>query len=187
VIDPARELDPLLTQLQEARLSLQGIILTHSHHDHISGVPRLLELHPDLPIHMHPLDAHRLPDELRTRIIPAHDHARIPIAPNGDLALQVIHAPGHSAGELCFQLQTPDECYLFTGDTLFIRDCGRTDLPTGDDTQMYATLQRLKQLSPDLIVLPGHHYTPECASRLGTELQISPPLLAGSVEELARL
>jgi hydroxyacylglutathione hydrolase len=187
VIDPARELEPILEALATHGLELTGIVLTHTHHDHISGVPGLLERHPGLPVHVHPLDLHRLPAAYHSQVRPIEDGYRIPLGPGSADELQVIHAPGHSAGELCLLLETHEERYLFTGDTLFIRDCGRTDLPTGNDAQMYQTLQRLKTLAPDTLILPGHHYTRECASRLATELTSSPPLLAKSIEELAAL
>lgn len=187
VIDPARELEPILGALAAHDLRLVGIVLTHTHHDHISGVPGLIERYPELPVHAHPLDLHRLPEKYHSKVRPIECGDRIPLGPGSADTLQVIHAPGHSAGELCLLLETQTESYLFTGDTLFIRDCGRTDLPTGDDAQMYQTLQRLKTLDPDIIILPGHHYTRECASRLASELVSSPPLLAKSVEELAAL
>ena len=188
-IDPSEEIDGVLHDLQSHRIELKGIVLTHSHHDHISGVPGLLLLFPQLPLYVHPADAHRLGENLRSNLKEVQDGDLISISGNGadSLALQVIHAPGHSAGELCLSFTAEKERYLFTGDTLFIRDCGRTDLPTGNDAEMFATLQRLKKLPIETIILPGHHYTHECASRLESELQLSPPLLSKTIEELAAL
>jgi glyoxylase-like metal-dependent hydrolase (beta-lactamase superfamily II) len=101
-----------------------------------------------------------------------------------------MHTPGHSSGEFCYLLpkQTQvDRPYVFTGDTLFIRDCGRTDLESGNDAEMFASLQILKQLDPDTVILVGHHYAKECASTLGEELKVSPPLKCASVSELSNL
>ena len=103
-----------------------------------------------------------------------------------------IHTPGHSAGELCYRLEATDlkgelRTYLFTGDTLFIRDCGRTDLETGSNAQMFESLQRLKKFPPDTVILPGHHYVRECASTLSREMETSPPLRCASIQELEAL
>lgn len=77
--------------------------------------------------------------------------------------------------------------FLLTGDTLFIRDCGRTDFEDGDNEQMFQSLQRIKKLPPATVILPGHHYQPETASVLELELLESAPLKCRSVEELAGL
>lgn len=67
-------------------------------------------------------------------------------------ALTVIHLPGHSPGSIA--LYCPP--YLFTGDTLFAGDVGRTDLPGGNEEQMAVSLARLKEFPPSTIILPGH-------------------------------
>jgi glyoxylase-like metal-dependent hydrolase (beta-lactamase superfamily II) len=104
----------------------------------------------------------------------------------GSIEVEAIHSPGHSAGELCYYVKTGDG-YLLSGDTLFIRDCGRTDLETGSNEELFSTLQNLKKLPDSLVLLPGHHYAPEVASRFGDEKHRSPPLLCQSVEELRNL
>jgi glyoxylase-like metal-dependent hydrolase (beta-lactamase superfamily II) len=76
---------------------------------------------------------------------------------------------------------------LLTGDTLFIRDCGRTDLPTGSTTEMFSTLQRYKSLNPQLKIFPGHHYREEFWSTLEVVLRTSPPLQCESAEQLEAL
>jgi glyoxylase-like metal-dependent hydrolase (beta-lactamase superfamily II) len=107
----------------------------------------------------------------------------------GATALEALHSPGHSPGEICYRVSNPSHPteYLLTGDTLFIRDCGRTDFPDSNNAHMFATLQKLKTLPDRLVVLPGHHYAMETASLLGTEKEVSPPLRCRTVEELLQL
>ena len=68
------------------------------------------------------------------------------------LAFRVLHTPGHTPGSVVFQAGDA----LFTGDTLFHGDIGRTDFPGGDDRQMNASLAKLAALEGDFRVLPGH-------------------------------
>jgi glyoxylase-like metal-dependent hydrolase (beta-lactamase superfamily II) len=183
VVDPQSDLDEPLAALQEHGFELTGIFLTHTHFDHIAGVPRLVERFKGIPIYVHPTDARRLEKSLLKSVHAVADRKTIQV---GSIEVQVFHTPGHSAGECSYYFER-DRRYLFTGDTLFIRDCGRTDLEDGSNEQMYASLQIVKSLPSDTIILPGHHYVKECASVLSKELLESPPLRCQSVNELAAL
>jgi hydroxyacylglutathione hydrolase len=185
LVDPQADLTAPLAQLRENRFELSAVLITHTHHDHVAGIPELARRFPDLRYHVHRQDAHRLshwPD-LSDRIVEAQENSPIQI---GNLSIQALHTPGHSAGE-CSYLFESGRAYLLTGDTIFIRDCGRTDLESGSNAQMFATIQRIKALSPGTIFLPGHHYVPECATTLAAELASSPPFKCRTVEELAAL
>lgn len=185
LVDPQKDLSGILEDLQKNQLRLTRVLLTHSHHDHVAGVPEIAEKFPQVPIHVHEKDAHRLQKDTSARLNlkAVHDGEILML---GSLRVHVLHTPGHSAGECCYLIEG-DPLYLLTGDTVFIRDCGRCDLPTGSVQEMFETLQRLKKLPPNTILLPGHHYTTECATTLQKELAESPPFLARSVEELSAI
>jgi hydroxyacylglutathione hydrolase len=181
IVDPQKDLSLPLRALAEHGFKITHLLLTHTHFDHIAGVPELLRTHPELSAYVHPDDAHRL------------SHQRIHLLRDGEIIqigktqVRAIHTPGHSAGELCYFLDATQPPYLLTGDTVFIRDCGRTDLETGSNEQMFESLQRIKTLPPSTVILPGHHYVRECASTLEKEMRESPPFACKSVAELAAL
>jgi glyoxylase-like metal-dependent hydrolase (beta-lactamase superfamily II) len=183
VVDPQKDITPLLADLSTHGFTLESCLLTHSHHDHVAGVGPLLEHFSELPILVHREDTFRLKKFPVANFRTVEDRATLKV---GNLELEALHSPGHSAGELCYWVKTGPG-YLLSGDTLFIRDCGRTDLETGDDAALFATLQKLKALPDSLVLLPGHHYAREVASLFGEEKRHSPPLLCRSVEELRNL
>jgi glyoxylase-like metal-dependent hydrolase (beta-lactamase superfamily II) len=75
----------------------------------------------------------------------------------GEFKLEAIHTPGHSAGSTCFKIENSDEQLLFSGDTLFKRGVGRTDLPTGDSREITKSIkEKLYTLDIDTTVIPGH-------------------------------
>lgn len=193
VVDPQADLAPWLQWLQEHAIELEGILLTHTHFDHTAGVGPLLEKFTSLWLGVGKPDLRRLPQawvrQLEKRgCLKLWDDEQI--FQVGSLEVKALSTPGHSSGEYCYWIQKQpgvDRPYLFTGDTLFIRDCGRTDLESGNDAEMFASLQKIKSLPPETVLLVGHHYAPECATTLGIELQTSPPLQCKSVAELSAL
>jgi glyoxylase-like metal-dependent hydrolase (beta-lactamase superfamily II) len=184
IVDPQKDLRPI-RELEANGYRLESIFLTHSHHDHVAGVAPILALDPELPIYVHEADLFRLKGVPEKNIRRVSDGEILRV---GTLPIHAIHSPGHSPGEVCYRVEPPrGPGYLLTGDTLFIRDCGRTDFPESSNEDMFSTLQKLKTLPDDLVVLPGHHYAGETASLLGIEKTMSPPLRCRSVDELAHL
>jgi hydroxyacylglutathione hydrolase len=184
IVDPHKDWGKCLSDAATEGYSLAGCLLTHSHHDHIAGLPTLLEAHPNLPIIAGKDDAFRLKkfSNLNLRLLEKDEPLQL-----GSISVEAIHSPGHSAGEFCYFLPHENPPLLLTGDVLFIRQCGRTDLETGSDQALFQTLGRIKNLPHETLILPGHHYSEECSSTLQIELIESPPLLARTWEELRDL
>ena len=189
-VDPQADVETPLAAMKKHGFALERILLTHTHFDHVLGLPALLKKFPGTPVHFHAQDYARIQKALpldSPSYQPLADGAEFKI---GKLRARAYHTPGHSPGALMYLIdgakaQPP---YLLTGDTVFIRDCGRTDLPGGNVDEMFATLQRVRAEMPaDAVVLPGHQYTRQCASTLAVELKESPPFLCQSVAELQAL
>lgn len=184
LVDPQEDIDTPLRALEGAGYQLERVLVTHTHQDHVAGLPKLLQRRPDLPVHLHADDLHRLKKAERAAVQPVEDGQELRV---GGLRVISHHTPGHSAGHVCWEVPDLDPPLLLGGDCVFIRDCGRTDFEDGDDAAMFASLQRLKKLPGATVLLPGHHYKPEVASTLAQELETSPPFRCKTVEELKAL
>ena len=113
----------------------------------------LREAYPDLPVYIH--ERERLQPGLSERYFyggPCRTWADGDIVPVGDLAVQVLETPGHTAGSVVLLA----EDVMLSGDTLFATSCGRCDLPGGDMLEMFQSLRRLGLLEKDYKVYPGH-------------------------------
>lgn len=185
IVDPHKGLARVFNDLAQHQFRLEWIFITHSHWDHVGGLPELAEYAPKATIAIHPLEVSRIEKQLRLflKTHPLKDEEVISL---GDLKVKIMLTPGHSAGECCLFIDGAPPLIL-TGDTLFLNECGRTDLETGSDEELFHSLGRIKKLDPATIILPGHHYTPDCANTLAGELKVNTCLKAASVEELAAL
>ncbi|HLD99274.1 MAG TPA: MBL fold metallo-hydrolase [Bdellovibrionota bacterium] len=188
IVDPQKDLTVPLGALKTHGFTLTAILLTHSHSDHTAGVPELLESFPGLPVFAHAAERKRLRKFNIPSFKPLNDGSIIEI---GELRLETLHTPGHSAGACSYFLRRAGgPSFLLTGDTVFIQDCGRTDLDTGNNEDMFHSLRKIAQLdaeSKSIVILPGHHYATACTALLSTEIRTSPCFQCKSVEELARL
>jgi hydroxyacylglutathione hydrolase len=149
VIDPGNEVDMLLDIVGRQKLSVQSILLTHAHVDHVTGVGRAKNAL-GVPIYLH-RDDQALYDAApqQAAFFGLHCEELPPIDRYYDVSktlafggfeITVHHTPGHCPGGVCLAVGSPGTAKqdLFVGDTLFAGSIGRTDLPGGD----YATLIR---------------------------------------------
>lgn len=156
-VDPGRYADYLIQHVNEDSEQVDGIVLTHGHEDHTGAVDDLAE-HYHCPVYLHPLD--------RILVTPGKGNPYGYAAPVyseitdlkegkmqiGTFPLEIIHTPGHTKGSVIIRYRN----VLFTGDTLFAGDIGRTDLFGGSESEMSESLKKISQLPNDLRVLPGH-------------------------------
>lgn len=162
VIDPGGDAGTILEILGQHELTLDMIINTHGHFDHIGGNRHLLEVTAaKLMIHENDLSlmmkagTHAALYGLSVEPSPAPDRLlrdgdQLSL---GELNLMVIHTPGHSPGGICLLLDD----YLLVGDTLFAGSIGRTDLPGGNHQQLLHSIRdKLLILSDVTRVYPGH-------------------------------
>ena len=163
-IDPQQPLVDRLLGLAAARgLRLRYALDTHTHADHFSAAHRLAEqlgipsvMHRDSPAPFVDLRV----DAGETLIV-------------GDLRLQVLHTPGHTRDSLCLATRE----LVFTGDTLLLGGCGRTDLPTGDPDALHDSLfGKLLRLDGALAVHPGHNYKGLDPTSLAEQIATNPRL-----------
>lgn len=145
----APEAAPILDALTERGWSLDQILLTHHHGDHIDGVAELVEKTGARVTGAKP-DAHRLPP-LDVAVAPGETTEAV------GLAAKVIDVSGHTVGHVAYYL--PDAKAAFTGDSLMAIGCGR--IFEGDAPMMWDSLSRLNDLPGDTLICSGHDY---CAS-----------------------
>jgi glyoxylase-like metal-dependent hydrolase (beta-lactamase superfamily II) len=157
VIDPSSDARKIADIARKENLGIKLIVNTHGHGDHTVGNDQLKDL-TGAQILIHRLDGDLYPHADRL----LEDEAHIQI---GEIRIDVIKTPGHTPGGICLY----SEKNLFTGDTLFVGDSGRTDLPGGDRPTLGASIRKLMQLSDDTIVWPGHNYGPTPTSSIGWE------------------
>ena len=151
VIDPGYEPEIILSYLSEKGLTIQAILLTHGHFDHVGAV-RELAAQTDCRVYLNPKDLAMPPMLTAGPLYYTHTYGegdRLDIA---GISFRVLETPGHTPGSVC--LITDNN--LFSGDTLFRGSCGRTDLPCGDHRAMTESLKRLAALREDYNVYPGH-------------------------------
>ena len=157
VIDPGPEVDRITAAAATEGLVIEMIVNTHTHSDHTAGNARLKAL-TGAQIVLHEKDAPGYPQaDVRLK-----NEKTLQL---GDITFDVLHTPGHTPGGICLHAQGN----LFTGDTLFVGDSGRTDLPGGDRPTLGASIRRLMELPEDTVVWPGHDYGPTPSSTLGWE------------------
>ena len=153
IIDPGDTVPEIKELVKKDNLDVRAIFLTHGHYDHVGGVAALRKKYKDIPVYLHPEDAGKDTELMPTRALdPVTLWRDGDVVMVGELQVEVLHTPGHSAGSVTLRCQD----VLFTGDTLFTQSVGRTDFPGGSQEAFLASLKRLGELEGDYQVLPGH-------------------------------
>jgi glyoxylase-like metal-dependent hydrolase (beta-lactamase superfamily II) len=182
IVDPGDEADKLLHVIGELGVTLEAILLTHTHFDHVGAVAPVAKA-TGAPVYCPEIEVPVLANIMDYVPWPgfgpfesyAADHTvsggeRLELAGFG---IDVLFTPGHSPGHVTYALA--DEKALFSGDVLFQSSIGRTDLPGGDHQTLLASIATLLDTFPDdTTVFPGHMGL----TTLGQERQTNPFLSA---------
>lgn len=162
-IDPS-DFNMVASFIDENKLTLTDILITHGHFDHIMSVADLKEKY-GAKVSIHELDAASLQSERENLAImtpydvkPCKADVLLKDGDEIDAAgfiLKVIHTPGHSKGGCCYVCE--DEKFIFSGDTLFYLSVGRTDFPGCSARALFESINnKLFALEGDYRVYPGH-------------------------------
>ena len=155
VIDPSWELEQIEQIIQRNNLKIKYVINTHHHFDHTLGNEGMVKL-TNAKIIQHEKS------ELKHDITVKDGD----IIEFGNSKLTVLHTPGHSKDSMCLI----GDGKIFSGDTLFVGNCGRIDLPGGSAKELYHSLfDVLYSLNDDLILYCGHNYGNSLTSTIGKE------------------
>ena len=177
IIDPGDDAGKIINVMSELGLIPAAILLTHGHFDHIGAVGGLLERYPQIRVYAGKDENAVLQDpELnltaRIRRPQKVDVDRLlennEIFEEAGIEFKVILTPGHTMGSVCYLVKSGN--VLFSGDTLFRMSMGRTDFPTGNETQIFESLRKLALLPDETVVYTGHG----SATTIGEEKRDNP-------------
>ena len=159
VIDPGYEAKRVLEETGRLGLTIEAILLTHGHFDHVGAVEELVKT-TGCALWMHQGDYSQLPNPTNAYFYPLANcsFTEVQFCEEGEviraggLTFTVLSTPGHTYGSVCYKCEDA----LFCGDTLFAGSCGRTDLPGGSSKLLHQSLNRISLLEENYWVYPGH-------------------------------
>lgn len=169
VVDPSYNADAIIQILDQQKLKAKYVINTHHHLDHTAGNEELKSETGAKIV------AHELSNGKKDIIVNDNDVISI-----GEVKIRIIHTPGHTPDSICLLADGK----LLTGDTLFVGECGRVDLPGGSSKAMYESLfMKLMKLDDKIEVYPGHDYGSSPHSTIGEERKTNYTLEKRTLEE----
>ena len=176
IIDPVdTKLNGLINFVNEKKLNIRFVLETHAHADHITSAGNLCKMTGAIaatPAHCNITNAE----------IQLEDHQELMFGKNQ--VITAIHTPGHTAGSMSFIWNNN----VFTGDTLLINGCGRTDFQSGSSQELYKSItEKLFTLPDDTIVYPGHDYHGKKQSTIGDEKKHNPRLAGKTMDEFVAI
>ena len=169
IIDPSYNAEQLIDFVKKREWTVIYVINTHSHRDHILGNNAIVEqFNAKVAAHSSSNTANTLAVEEGT------------ILNVGQVAITIIHTPGHSPDSICLLV----EGKVLTGDTLFVGECGRTDIPGGNSLELsHSLFDKLMRLDDDVEVYPGHQYRNGSRSTIGRERRTNYILANRTIKE----
>ena len=175
IIDPVDTLlERDLATLKEYGLKLVWTVETHAHADHITSAGQLAE-------HAGAKTAAPEGCGITTASVQLKHGDTLSF---GKEQIRALHTPGHTAGSMCYLWRD----HVFTGDTLLINGCGRTDFQSGSATDLYRSIQTHLFILPDATtVWPGHDYKGLSHSSVGAEKKNNPRLAGKSMDEFVAI
>lgn len=169
VADPSFNADEISRVLKKENLKLEYVFVTHGHMDHTAGVDQLRSRFGAKVV------AHKL-SRIR-KDVAAEDGDQIEL---GSVRVGILYTPGHTTDGICLLVDGK----LLTGDTLFVGECGRTDLPGGSAEQLYHSFfDKLVKLDDSVEVYPGHDYGSKPFSTMGEQKRTNYVLEKRSLDE----
>lgn len=160
VIDPGGDHDKIVAEAAQFGLNIKYIFNTHHHFDHVLSNADLKKL-TGAKIVMHAFEDDLVSGDAKADIRLTNEE----VFKVGEIEFRIFQTPGHSPCGLCLYA----DGQLFTGDTLFVGDSGRTDLQGGHRPTLGASIRKLMELPDNTIVWPGHDYGPTKSSTIGNE------------------
>jgi glyoxylase-like metal-dependent hydrolase (beta-lactamase superfamily II) len=169
VVDPSYNVDAISLLLHSQNLTAKYVINTHSHGDHTAGNEDIRSAFGAKIV------AHKLSKARKDTTVVEGDILKL-----GKVLIKVVHTPGHSSDSICLLVDGK----VLTGDTLFVGECGRTDLVDGSSEDMYHSLfDKLMKLDDNVEVYPGHDYGPKPNSTICEERRSNYTLQKRTLEE----
>jgi glyoxylase-like metal-dependent hydrolase (beta-lactamase superfamily II) len=178
IVDPAGDIEQAFAYINEHRYQLTGVLVTHTHFDHVEKLDEVLE-RAAVPVYIHESGVTRISGN---EIQALTDMDTVTL---GTCSITVMHTPGHSSDAVCYYIGADTAAdavpHVLTGDTLFVARVGKTN--ERDVADLWESIQRLSQLPAATVVHPGHDYGATTESTMARVCAENPYLTVSTFEE----